>query len=95
MTYIEMHQRVKELEAEVARLKEENQKLKTFSRRVIAEALRGNDWWGGSIQDFAEELGLIVAEPFDPERHGEYHADVFEPGDPFYVFADILKEGQP
>jgi len=86
--------RIRELEAEVERLKEENQKLKTFSRRIIAEALRGNDWCGGEIQDFAEELGLIVPEPFDPERHGEEHCDVFEPGDPFYVFADVLRVDQ-
>jgi hypothetical protein len=44
----------------------------------------GGDLDGGSIQDKAESLGLIVKTKFDPDKHGG--AD-FSEGDDYYEFA--------
>lgn len=46
----------------------------------------GGDLDGGSIQDKAESLGLIVKTKFDPERHGTAYGDFSEGGD-YYEFA--------
>jgi Lar family restriction alleviation protein len=46
----------------------------------------GGDLDGGSIQDKAESLGLIVRTKFDPEKHGTAYGD-FSEGDDYYEFA--------
>jgi hypothetical protein len=46
----------------------------------------GGDLDGGSIQDKAESLGLIVKTKFDPEKHGTAYGD-FSDGDDYYEFA--------
>lgn len=70
--------------------------LKEFFRWAMRESWDGNDIDGGSIQEKAEKLGLIVNVPFDPEKHGEpsamYDYIDFNPGDPWYVFAPGIAE---
>jgi hypothetical protein len=39
---------------------------------------------GDAVQAKAIECGLLTAEPYDPEKHGESWCDI-EPGDPWYV----------
>jgi hypothetical protein len=50
----------------------------------------GCDLDGGSVQDKAEALGLIVKEPYDPAKHGDNDCDI-EPGQDWFVFAPGLK----
>lgn len=54
-------------------------------------AWQGCDLDGGAMQDKAEELGLIVKEPYDPEKHGPNDIDA-EPGDDWYVFAPAIRQ---
>jgi hypothetical protein len=61
-----------------------------FARWAIRESCwDGCDLDGGSVQEKAEALGLIAAEPYDIDKHGpcEYCP---EPGDDWYVFAGPL-----
>lgn len=69
--------------------------LKEFARARIKDAWAGCDD-GGTIQDHAVELGLIIEVPggYDPEKHGESEFGT-EPGEPWFVFADWLKEQKP
>lgn len=75
-------------------IEEENGNLREFARKVIQEALDGNDVCGGDIQDWAEKFGLIRPETYDPEKHGEHFLDVMEPGDTIYVYSEVLKKGR-
>lgn len=50
---------------------------------------QGADLDGGSVQDKAESLGLIVKTQYDPEKHGPH--DYAEPGYDWYVFSDLLR----
>ncbi len=53
----------------------------------------GGDLDGGSVQDKAESLGLIVKTQYDPEKHG-MQCD-FEKGDDYFEFAPDLLAAQP
>lgn len=53
-------------------------------------AWTGSELEGGDIQDKALSLGLLKAEPYDPEKHGESEYDI-EPGDDWYTLADDIK----
>lgn len=65
-----------------------------FVRWAMREgAWDGSGLDGGEIQDKAEELGLIVRVPYDPEKHGESEFDV-EAGDDWFVFAGPLAAPQ-
>lgn len=68
--------------------------------RALAEFLKwamedgpfnGCDLDGGSVQDKAEELGLLKIEPYDEAKHGESEFDI-DPGDDWYVLSDDVKE---
>jgi len=70
-------------------------KLVGFARWVIREGcFEGGDLDGGSIQDKAEALGLIVEEPYDKEKHGGHVSEMFDvdEGDKIYAFVGWLKE---
>jgi hypothetical protein len=73
-------------------LEAENKRLAEFARGVIDDYC-----WdlcvipdGGSIQDFAEKLGLIESHPATTEDAIDFPD--FEVGDPIYKFSGILKE---
>ena len=74
----------------------QNDKLKEFARKIIKEycwGLQIDEPDGGSIQDFAEKLGLIephtaTAKDVDSEW------DDYEVGDTIFKFSDILIEGK-
>jgi len=51
----------------------------------------GCDLDGASIQDKAQELGLIVEEKFDPDKHGCHHGYAFDYGDPFFTLSPDVK----
>ena len=80
------------LNSKVASLEAENKKLKEFARGVIEDYCWtiANPPDGGSIQDFAEKLGLIEAHPATADDAVDFPD--FEVGDPIYKFAEILKE---
>ena len=44
---------------------------------------------GGSVQDKAHELGLIVSVPYDPKKHGE-HTEL-ESGDPYFILSPSVR----
>jgi hypothetical protein len=69
--------------------------LKEFLRWAMREGpWEGNDLDGASVQDKAQALGLIVREPYDPDKHGEPNFDFDEiaPGDDWFVFAPGIAE---
>jgi hypothetical protein len=69
--------------------------LKEFARRIIRDyAWQYGDPDGGNVQEKAVECGLLLEEPYDPEKHGESECDP-EPGDQWFVFPDWLKEPKP
>ncbi len=62
--------------------------LREFFRWAMQEGpFDGCDLDGGSVQNKAEALGLIVKEPYDPSKHGEHDID---PGGEIFVFASGL-----
>lgn len=71
-----------------------NAAAKEFVRWAVREGawnFTGLD--GGSIQDKAESLGLLVKVAYDPAVHGiDGDAADAEPGDDWYMFHDELKE---
>ena len=74
-------------------LGDDKERLLKFARWVIKECC----WHrgaldGGDVQEKAYELGLLVAVPFDPEKHDGDGAEFCEPGDDWYEFSDLLKE---
>lgn len=75
---------------EIMRQQREIFRLAMFARFVLGNSFAGDHTDGGEAQDFAHSLELIVQTAYNPEVHG-YH-EGFNPGDPFFVFADILKE---
>lgn len=69
-------------------------RLKEFARWVIQETcFEGGEIDNENIEFQAKELGLIVEEPYDPERHPNIEADEYDlkPGDMINVFAPLLK----
>ena len=91
-TLEEYIKRYEELEAEIDWLKAENKPLKEFARRIIEDYCWtiANPPDGGSIQDFAEKLGLIEAHPATADDAIDFPD--FEVGDTIYKFSEILKE---
>ncbi len=80
---------VSHLKAEIDTLRTENERLKSFARRIIGtSAFEGNDLDGSYVQMLAENRELITRCIYDPERHGP--SEYAEPGDNFYEFAPIL-----
>ncbi|MFD2334666.1 hypothetical protein ACFSR7_35940 [Cohnella sp. GCM10020058] len=80
------------LEAEVEALRgelEAKEKIAEFARLVIMTGFDG-DICGAQIQDWGVEYGLLVEEPYDPDRHGEPASGIFDPGDPIYVHTPLL-----
>lgn len=64
--------------------------------RFVRWALQEGPWQGGdldgaSIQEKAEELGLIVSVPYDPEKHGAYNEYGCDAGDPWFEFSPELQ----
>lgn len=78
--------------ARIEELESDRDKLVKFAREIIGKVLDGCDWYGGSVQELAEECGLIEPEIYDPDKHGDDYLGLFEPGDTIYFFADVLKE---
>ena len=62
------------------------QKLAEFFEACMVAAWEGHDREGGELQDMAGEMGLITAEPLDPEKHEAAEA-LFdpEPGDDWFT----------
>lgn len=76
----------------ILELQTENERLKEFSRRVIKQECWGyGDLDGGSVQDWAEKLGLIKKGIATKEDVGDPEFSYFEEGDTFYRFTEILK----
>ena len=70
---------------------EENETLKTFIRKFIKQyAWHIEHPDGGSVQAWAEDLGLIVP-VIATEEHVDDESD-FEVGDAIFTYSDILKE---
>lgn len=70
------------------------EKLRAFTRWAIEEgSFAGCDLDGGSIQDKAVELGILVRTKYDPAVHGE--SDSAERGDDWFVFASALEQNSP
>ena len=66
--------------------------LAHFARWGISEGpWQGGDLDGLEVQDKAEQLGLIVAEPggYDEAKHGPNNDA--EPGDQFFVYSPFLR----
>lgn len=72
-------------------------KVQQFARWCIQEsAFAGGSLDGGEVQDKAVELGLLIEEPFDPEKHDPkgFHIDYWvDAGEPWFVFSPDLSEG--
>lgn len=65
--------------------------LAEFARWVIeTHCWEGYSLDGGSVQDKAEKLGLIIATTYDPEKHGT--TDLCEPGDPWFELAPFIAD---
>jgi hypothetical protein len=65
-----------------------SQAMAQFVRWAMQEGpWDGCDLDGASIQDKAEELGLIVKTKYDPEKHGPAADWMFAPGDDWYTLA--------
>ena len=60
-----------------------------FAKAILTKYWDGDcgDIDGMDVQDLAEEHGVIVKVPYDPEKHGEEGGSEFgiEPGDDWYV----------
>ena len=68
-----------------------NEKCIEFVKWAVQEGpWAGGNLDGGAIQDKAEELGLLVRMPFDPEKHGEGNEYGTEAGDDWFVFSPGL-----
>lgn len=68
-----------------------NGPLAEFARWALRDgSFSGHDLDGGSVQDKAEALGLIVKTKYDPAIHGD--CDCCEAGDDWFVFAPLLAE---
>jgi hypothetical protein len=66
------------------------EKIKEFAKWCIREScFDGCDLDGGSVQDKAVELGLLIETLYDPKIH--LSDPEFEQGDRYYVFADEIK----
>jgi hypothetical protein len=64
--------------------------IKEFARWVIQEScFDGCDIDGGSVQDKAVELGLLVEELYDPVKHP--NVEDVEEGDGVFVFTELMK----
>jgi hypothetical protein len=73
----------------------QQQALVEFFKWAMREGpWEGGDLDGGSIQDKAESLGLIVQTKFDPAKHGTAYGD-FSEGDNYYEFAPGLADTPP
>lgn len=65
-----------------------NKAMAQFVRWAMQEGpWDGCDLDGASIQDKAEELGLIVKTQYDPEKHGLAADWMFSPGDDWFTLA--------
>lgn len=86
-------QRVAHYGEENARLRADNQTLRSFARLIIQEGpWQGADLDGGTIQEWAETAGLIKCVPFDPEKHitRSNYEDIVDVGEDWYVLAGPL-----
>ena len=65
--------------------------LLTFFQWAMQEGpWEGGNLDGGTVQDKAESLGLIVSVPYDPDKHGAYNDCGCDAGDPWFEFAPGL-----
>jgi len=88
-TYEQLQVEIDRLEAENKQQAERIKKLKTFAKDIIMEYCWNlGDPDGGSIQDLAENLGLIEPKIATAEDVSEYSD--FEEGDTIYKFTDLL-----
>jgi len=84
-----LHNAIKQLQAELATAKEENERLKEFARYVIeTECWSIFEQDGGDLQELAEKLGLIV--PHVVEIDDDYDVD-FEVGETIFKFSETLQ----
>lgn len=68
--------------------------LRKFAQIIIeGSVFNGGDWSGGSVQEMAEEFGLIVTEPYNSVIHGETEGE-FEEGDSIYVLSDFMCDNE-
>lgn len=65
--------------------------LKAFARELVLRSWDGDDIDGAEIQELAVKFKLIIPTEFDPEKHTDEYGGA-EPGDPWYEFADNVKE---
>lgn len=79
LTYEQLKARLDAVVAECATLKQ-------FFQKGIEISFDGCDWDGGSIQDFAFDIGLLRQEVYDATKHQELVSDptIFENGDEVY-----------
>ncbi|QJR79657.1 hypothetical protein CA267_002005 [Alteromonas pelagimontana] len=70
---------------------EREQKIKAFVREAASISFEGGSMDGENIYDCLLDIGALVVEPYDPEKHGECQYGS-EPGDDYYVFADWMKD---
>lgn len=73
-----------------------NSRLVEFFKWAMREGpWEGGDLDGGSVQNKAESLGLIVKTQYDAAKHGPASDWMFEDGDDYYVFAPELASQPP
>lgn len=59
-------------------------------RSVWRACIQARDLDGSEVEDWLVQAGIIVAEPYDPTKHGP--SDLLDPGDTYYVLdAEIEK----
>jgi len=88
---IRLKTKIRQLQAELDKVKAEKEGLKKFARFIIRqECWSIFDQDGGDVQDRAEDIGLIKAHRAT-EKDIDDESD-FEVGDLIYKFSQILKE---
>lgn len=50
---------------------------------------------GGDVQQKAYELGLLIREDFDPDKHDGHGAEFCESGDDWFTLAPALRKKKP
>lgn len=71
------------------------EKLRAFAHWVVHKSFERDGLDGSDVQAKAHELGLLVAVPFDPEKHDGLGAEFCEPGDDWLVPSLLLTSETP
>lgn len=73
-------------------LRAEKERLRAFAKQIIQAAWDGGQYDGAEIQDIGVTHGLLRKEGYDPDKHGSDYGYDFAPGDPFYVYTEVLND---